>query len=255
MDDKICAFLEQRVWAVVGASSNPEKVGHKIFSLLRRYGYTVYPVNPKETAIDGRKCYATLADLPVVPDAVDVVVPPAVALEISRQCHDLGIKRVWFQPGVADSEVIAAAGSLRLEFVHGRCVMVESSKLFLLGRKIWAVVGAGVKAERLTQFLATKGYEAYLVSPAAVPGAGVRSLAGLPVTAEAVIIASEGLPAENAVRDSARLGLQCIWLEEGAAGAGLLELAVSLGLTVVHGASLEEEYQGALACRPRTPVP
>ncbi|MDR3591253.1 MAG: CoA-binding protein [Negativicutes bacterium] len=255
MDDKICTFLQQRVWAVVGASSNPEKFGHQIFALLRRYGYTVYPVNPKETVIDGEKCYAALADLPVLPDAVDVVVPPAVALEVTQQCRQLGIERVWYQPGVANSAVITAAGSLGLDFVHGRCVMVESSKLYLLGRKTWAVVGTGVKAERLTQFLAVKGYEAYQVAPGAVPGAGVTSLAGLPLPPEAVLIVAGGTPAETAVRDSAGFGLRCIWLEAGAAEGGLLELAVSMGLTVVHGASLEEEYPGALACRPHTPIP
>jgi len=255
MDDKICAFLQQRVWAVVGASANPEIVGYKIFALLRRYGYTVYPVNPRETVIDGQRCYATLADLPVIPDAVDVVVPPAVALEITQQCHQLGIRRVWFQFGVANSAVIAAVGSLKLDFVHGHCVMVESSKLFLFGRKVWAVVGTGAKAERLTQFLAAKGYEAYMVSPGALPGGGFPSLSGLPVTPEAVIIAAGEAVAETAIRDSAGLGLHCIWLEDGASGGGLLELAVSLGLSVVHGASLEAEYPGALACRQHTPVP
>jgi uncharacterized protein len=255
MDDKICRFLQQRTWAIVGASANPDKVGYKIFALLRRYGYTVYPINPKETVIDGQRCYAALADLPILPDAVDVVVPPAVAVEITEQCHRLGIKRLWYQPGVANSAVIAAAGALNLDITHGHCVMVESSKLFLLGRKVWAVVGVGVKGERLTQFLAAKGYESYLVSPRAKPGGGFPSLAGLPVKPEAVVIATGGTIAETAIRDSTGLGLPCIWLEAGADGAGLLELAVSSGLTVVHGASLEDEYPGAMACRPHTPIP
>lgn len=253
MDDKICTFLQQKVWAVVGASASREKIGYQVFALLRRYGYTVYPVNPKETSIDGLPCYASLADLPVRPDAVDVVVPPAVAVDITRQCHKLGLKRVWFQLGVADSAVVRTAHELGLDFIHGHCVMVESSKLYMLGRKFWAVVGTGQVAERLTQFLAAKGYEAHLVSSRTLPGVGFPSLAALPVKPEAVVITEAGELAETALRDGVALGLHFLWLEAGA--AGLLEKAVSTGFTVVHDAPLEEEYPGVMACRPLTLVP
>ncbi|MDR3561196.1 MAG: CoA-binding protein [Negativicutes bacterium] len=254
MNDQICSFLRQKVWAVVGASANPEKVGYKIVAVLRRYGYTVYAVNPKETSIDGEPCYPSLADLPAVPDAVDVVVPPAVALDIVGQCRQLGIKKVWFQLGVANSAVIAAAGAQGLDFVHGRCVMVESSKIFLLGHKIWAVVGKGPEAARLTQFLASRGYEAYPVYRGAKAGSGFAALGRLPLLPEAVVIAASGPVAEAAVRDSASLGLSAIWIEAGFSGDGLLELAVSLGLAVVHDAGLEKEFSQVIACRSGSPV-
>jgi len=50
-------MLEKKVWAVVGASDNPEKYGNLIYKKLKSRGYRVYPVNPNYETIDGDKCY------------------------------------------------------------------------------------------------------------------------------------------------------------------------------------------------------
>ena len=135
MDQQVLDFLRQETWAVFGASANERKFGHKIYKLLLRYGHETYAVNPKETEIAGAPCYASLAALPVVPDVVDFVVPPAVALAALPSCKALGIKRVWFQPGVNTPEVVALARSLDLEIIDYTCVMVESNQLAILKNK------------------------------------------------------------------------------------------------------------------------
>ncbi|OYT45757.1 hypothetical protein B6U84_01685 [Candidatus Bathyarchaeota archaeon ex4484_40] len=56
---KLEAFLKPRSIAVIGASRNPEKVGHIIFRNLINSGYEgdLYPINPNTTELLGRKCY------------------------------------------------------------------------------------------------------------------------------------------------------------------------------------------------------
>jgi hypothetical protein len=118
-------FVNQRVWAVVGVSTNRDKYGYRVFDALRRGGYTVYPVNPRHREIDGVPCYPTVAELPERPGVVDLVVPPAVGLAIVRQCAATGIERVWFQPGAESPESVALARELGLKVVYDACAMVE----------------------------------------------------------------------------------------------------------------------------------
>lgn len=254
MDRQICDFLQQQVWAVVGASANPEKFGYKIYKLLKRYGYTVYPVNPREAEIEGQPCYASLAELPAVPGAVDVVVPAAAAVEVARQCDRLGIKKVWFQPGVADDAVIAEAQALGLNFIHHNCVMVQSSKIYMQGRKVWAVAAGDDKGRALAGALTAKGHSVYIV--AAAPGSGeFSSLQDLPVPPEAVAIAAPEAFAGRIIAECAGLGVPGVWLEQGFETDALIHQAVAARMTVVHHAALAEEYAAIAGCRPGTPIP
>ena len=121
-------FLAQRVFAVVGASRNPEKFGHQIYKTLKEAGYKVYAVNPKAEEILGDKCYPSVSALPEKPDVVDIVVPPNVALEVVKECKALGINRIWLQPGSESPEIIDFCARNGLKCVHSVCVMIESRK-------------------------------------------------------------------------------------------------------------------------------
>jgi len=121
-------MLKLKTWAVVGATANKEKFGHKIFKVMLKSGLEVYPVNTGIDEILGQKCYATLKDLPVKPDAVDIVVPPRVGEQILRECAELGIQNVWLQPGADTEPVIDLAKELGLTVVDHACIMVELTK-------------------------------------------------------------------------------------------------------------------------------
>jgi predicted CoA-binding protein len=121
----IRAFTDERVWAVVGASTNPEKYGHRIFRTLRAAGYTVYGVNPRGGEIDGESLYPSLAGLPVAPAVVDIVVPPKVTELVVRECAELGLTRVWMQPGAESDEAIAFCAEHGIDAVYGACAMVH----------------------------------------------------------------------------------------------------------------------------------
>ena len=119
-------FLSKRnVFAVVGASRNREKYGHKVYKDLKNAGYTVYPVNPKADRIDGERCYHSLKDLPELPSVVNVVVPPEVTEKVVRECQELGIKKVWMQPGSESRKAIRFCRENCIGVLHGACIMVE----------------------------------------------------------------------------------------------------------------------------------
>jgi predicted CoA-binding protein len=125
MRDYISDAVGRRVWAVVGASQNPAKFGNRIYRDLKRAGYHVYGVNPNTTSVDGDPTYPTIADLPVMPDVADIVVPSWVGRRIADDAAAAGIEYFWLQPGAESDELIAYAESLGLKTIHHACAMVE----------------------------------------------------------------------------------------------------------------------------------
>ncbi|NLY43979.1 MAG: CoA-binding protein [Clostridiaceae bacterium] len=117
-------LLKMKTWAVVGASENRDKYGYKIFKKLKSNGYTVYPVNPNYEQIEGEKCYASVLDLPEVPDVVDMVVAPKHGMKVIEEAAEKGIKNIWFQPGTFNDEIIKLAEEKGLNTVQA-CVLVE----------------------------------------------------------------------------------------------------------------------------------
>ncbi|MFN2186082.1 MAG: CoA-binding protein [Anaerolineae bacterium] len=120
----ISDFVSRRVWAVVGASRDPRKFGYQVFRSLRDAGYVVYPVNPKGGELEGEKVYRTLADLPQPPEVVDMVVPPAVTEQVVRQAHELGLTRIWMQPGAESEASVRYCQEHGMEVVQQACAMV-----------------------------------------------------------------------------------------------------------------------------------
>ena len=126
--DQIQKMLDCKIWAVVGATDNEEKFGYKILKMMRKAGYKVFAVNPGVDQILGEKCYSSLKDLPVKPDAVDFVVPPKIGEGIVAECAELGINNVWLQPGANADNVVEAAKSKDLNVIYKSCIMVEIRK-------------------------------------------------------------------------------------------------------------------------------
>lgn len=125
----INSFLDKRnVFAVVGASRNPEKYGHQVYQDLLVAGYRVFCVNPNADEVLGNKCSPSLEVLPVKPDVVDVVVPPKITEQIVEGCKKLGITKVWLQPGSESEAVIEFCQENGIDVVYGVCVMVERRK-------------------------------------------------------------------------------------------------------------------------------
>ncbi len=124
--DLIREFLRrENIFAVVGVSRNPAKYGHQVYKDLKEAGYTVYAVNPNIDEVLGDRCYHSLHELPRKPDVVDTVVPPGVTERIVEECKELGIERVWMQPGSESERAIRFCESNNIKVVHDVCVMIK----------------------------------------------------------------------------------------------------------------------------------
>jgi predicted CoA-binding protein len=116
---------KNNVVAVVGASRNPEKYGHRVYKDLKQAGYKVFPVNPNADEVLGDKCYPNLVSLPRKPEVVNLVVPPPVTEQTVKECRQLGIKMVWMQPGSESEEAIKHCTENGVQVVYGECIMVQ----------------------------------------------------------------------------------------------------------------------------------
>ena len=125
-------LAETRTIAVVGASRNPARPSHKIYSYLLATGeYQVYPVNPTITEINGAQVYPSLADLPVVPDMVDVFrrlddLPSVLAETLALEQRP---KALWLQQGLWHEQVGRDAEAAGMQVVMDRCLMVDHARL------------------------------------------------------------------------------------------------------------------------------
>lgn len=120
----ISDFVNRRVWAVVGVSQDRGKFGNRVFRSLRDAGYIVYPVNPKGGEVEGVEVCPTLADLPQPPEVVDLVVPPPVTEQVVKEAHELGLTRMWMQPGAESEAAIAYCQEHGIQVVYDACAMV-----------------------------------------------------------------------------------------------------------------------------------
>lgn len=125
MNELIQEFMALKKFAVVGATDNPEKYGYQILANLKKRGYEVYPVNPRLKTIEGMECFATLADLPVKVDVVDFVVPPSATESILRECLELGLGRIWLQPGSESKAAVEFCQENNFKVVYNVCVMMN----------------------------------------------------------------------------------------------------------------------------------
>ncbi len=125
MNEAIRALLSAHTYAVVGASTNPEKYGYIAYKALLAADKTAYPINPRAKEIDGNPCFATVADLPEVPEVVVSVVPSALTEALIPQLVSAGIKNLWIQPGAESAKAVADAQAGGITIVHGGpCIMV-----------------------------------------------------------------------------------------------------------------------------------
>jgi predicted CoA-binding protein len=113
--------------AVVGASNHPEKYGNIIVRNLSAKGYTVLPVNPRETEIAGLPAFPNLESVPPPVHIVNVVTHPEVTKKILEKAARLGLPAVWLQDGSYDDDALAVAAGSPFLTVHEACIMVASS--------------------------------------------------------------------------------------------------------------------------------
>jgi predicted CoA-binding protein len=114
-----------RTIAVIGLSDNPDKPSNYVPTYMQQHGYRILPVNPLIESVLGEKSYATLSDLPIKPDIVNVFRLPKFIPAIVDQMLELGFKNLWVQQGIIHPEAAARAEAGGIHVVMDRCIMVE----------------------------------------------------------------------------------------------------------------------------------
>lgn len=116
--------------AIVGASSNPSRASNFVLTYLSSSlcDFDLYPVNPRETEILGHTCYPSLADLPVVPDIVDVFRRADDCPGIATEAIAIGAKTLWLQLGIVSEEAAAIGHAAGLDVVMNRCTKIEHAR-------------------------------------------------------------------------------------------------------------------------------
>jgi uncharacterized protein len=104
--------------AIIGASNDRGKFGNKSVRAHLQEGYTVYPVNPKQTQIEGLKAYRSILDVPVRPERISVYLPPPVVLKLLPEIATKGCDELWLNPGTESEEVLREAERLGLKVVQ-----------------------------------------------------------------------------------------------------------------------------------------
>ncbi|MBB2947058.1 hypothetical protein FB565_006826 [Actinoplanes lutulentus] len=130
--------------AIVGLSSNELRASYFVGYYLKRHGYQVIPVNPRETEILGERSYASLTDLPGPVDIVNVFRAPAALPQIAQEAASIGAGALWCQFGVINDEGNRIATDAGLDLIVDRCLKIEHARY--VGRMHWL----GFNTHRIT---------------------------------------------------------------------------------------------------------
>jgi predicted CoA-binding protein len=124
-----------RTVAVVGLSGNELRASNFVGYYLKRHGYRVVPVNPRETEILGEVCFPGLRDVPGHVDVVNVFRAPDALPGIARDAVAIGAGALWCQFGVVNEEGARIAEEGGVTVVMDRCLKVEHARY--VGRMHW----------------------------------------------------------------------------------------------------------------------
>jgi uncharacterized protein len=130
--------------AIVGLSRNPLRASYFVGFYLRRHGYRVIPVNPREPEVFGEKSFGSLIDVPVSVDIVNVFRAPEALPEIAREAVAIGATSLWCQFSVINEEGARIAEAGGLSVIMDRCIKVEHARY--VGRMHWL----GFNTQRIT---------------------------------------------------------------------------------------------------------
>jgi predicted CoA-binding protein len=129
MQERLDLLQRTRSIALVGMSKNSARSSHFVATYLAgSTDFEVYYVNPRETEIMGKPVYASLADLPVVPDMVDVFRRVDDLPAVTDEAIAVGATSVWFQLGLEHPEAAATAVAAGLDVVQNRCLKIEHAR-------------------------------------------------------------------------------------------------------------------------------
>lgn len=128
----VTTAAKPRTVAVIGLSEEASKPSHYVSAYMQQHGYRIYPVNPSISEVLGERSYASLSDLPIKPNIVDVFRLPKFIPAIVDEMIQLGLSNLWVQQGIINLEAAKRAEAAGIKVVMDRCIMVEHRYLTTL---------------------------------------------------------------------------------------------------------------------------
>jgi predicted CoA-binding protein len=130
--------------AIVGLSKNELRASYFVGYYLKRHGFRVIPVNPREAEILGEKSFASLLDVPGPVDIVNVFRAPDALPSIAADAVKICAGNLWCQFSVINEEGARIAEAGGVSVVMDRCIKVEHARY--VGRMHWL----GFNTQRIT---------------------------------------------------------------------------------------------------------
>ena len=128
--------------AMVGVSNDPTKASTIVMKYMQKYGFKVYPVNPraKDQKILGEKVFERITDIKDKIDIVNVFRPSKEALDIAKDAVNIGAKVLWLQLGIKSNQAKKLVEANKIEYIEDKCTKMEYQKHFLKVRQAFPVL-------------------------------------------------------------------------------------------------------------------
>ena len=128
--------------AMVGVSNDPTKASTIVMKYMQKYGFKVYPVNPRAAGqkILGEEVFAKISDINDQVDIVDVFRPSKEVYAIAEDAVKIGAKVLWLQLGIKNDEAKQLVESKNIQYVENKCTKMEYQTLFLKVRQAFPVL-------------------------------------------------------------------------------------------------------------------
>ena len=128
--------------AMIGVSNDPTKASTIVMKYMQKYGFKVFPVNPKAKGqkILGEEVFEKITDIKDTVDIVDVFRPSKEALDIAKDTVGIKAKVLWLQLGIKSEEAKKIVEENKIEYVEDKCTKMEYQKHFLKVRQAFPVL-------------------------------------------------------------------------------------------------------------------
>ena len=128
--------------AMVGVSNDPTKASTIVMKYMQKYGFKVYPVNPKAEGqkILGEDVCVKITDIKDKVDIVNVFRPSKEALDIAKNTVEIKAKVLWLQLGIKNEQAKKLVIKNNIEYIEDRCTKMEYQKHFLKIRQAFPVL-------------------------------------------------------------------------------------------------------------------
>ena len=121
---------ESKTVAIVGISNKEDRASYQVARWLKQNShFTLYFVNPVIDEVLGEKTYASLADIPVTIDIVDVFRKAEDCPSVLEKAIAIGAKSIWLQLGIVSDEVAKKGSEAEMQVVMDRCIKVDYANL------------------------------------------------------------------------------------------------------------------------------